>query len=98
MMVDSVEMTAAINSLQVLSTEGTNDRAYRDLLLMVRKMYINGVVSTEDKEWFESIGITTVSVIMPDFSTHGQCYGGICLAGSCGTDGEYHIICAVCPD
>ncbi|MCQ2344215.1 MAG: HDIG domain-containing protein [Paludibacteraceae bacterium] len=70
MMVDSVEMMAAINSLQVLSTEGTNDRAYRDLLLMVRKMYINGVVSTEDKEWFESIGITTVSVIMPDFSTN----------------------------
>lgn len=69
MVTDSVEMTAAMNSLQVLSTEGTNDKAYRDLMLLVRKAYKDGIISVEEKEWFESLELTTVKVVAADFST-----------------------------
>lgn len=65
---DTAEMEAAINSLQILSTEGTNERAYRDLMLIMQKVYMDGVISVEDKEWFVSTGITTVNVINPDLS------------------------------
>ena len=62
---DTVEMAAALSTLQALSNGGSNERAYRDLIPLIEEEYDDGIVSSEDKEWFTSLNITTVAILSP---------------------------------